>query len=75
MIKTKNAILIYLIVCSVSAIIVVLFAFIQYHLILGDPFHCINYIIPVLVGLMFGFLLSRNIILRIRLKKRGTLSM
>ncbi len=68
MIKNGSHLLVYLIVCSVSALAVALFAFIQYHLILGDPFHLTNYIIPVVVGLSFGFLLSRNMILRRKLK-------
>ena len=73
MIKNKNAILIYLLVCSGSAMAVALFAVIQYHLILGDPFYTTNYIIPVLVGLIFGFLLSRNMILRRKLKNERDL--
>jgi len=71
--KSKSAFQIYLIVCSVSALAVALFAVVQYHLILGDPFHIINYIIPVSVGLIFGFLLSRNIILRGKLKNERDL--
>ena len=71
--KNKTALLIYLFVCIVSASAVALFAFIQYHLILGDPFHTTNYIIPVLVGLTFGFLLSRNMILRRKLKSERDL--
>ncbi len=71
--KDKTALLIYLVVCSASAIAVALFAFIQYHLILGDPFYATNYIIPVLVGLTFGFLLSRNMILRRKLKSERDL--
>ncbi len=66
--KIKTPILIYLLVCTVSVIAVVLFAFTQYHMILGDPFHLVSYIIPILVGLLFGFLLSRNIRLRGKLK-------
>ena len=71
--KIKTPLLIYLIVCSVSAMAVALFAFIQYHLILGDPFQTINYFIPVFVGLIFGLLLSRNIILRKKLKNERDL--
>ena len=71
--KIKSPLLIYLIVCLASAFAVALFAVIQYHLILGDPFNTINYIIPVSVGLIFGFLLSRNIILRRKLKSERDL--
>jgi signal transduction histidine kinase len=73
MIKNRSPLLVYLIVCSVSALAVALFAVIQYHLILGDPFHSTNYIIPVVVGLTFGFLLSRNMILRRKLKNERDL--
>jgi len=65
----KKSILVYIAVCSIAAIVVILFAFIQYHLILGDTFSILNYIIPLLVGLIFGFLLSRNMILSRKLKK------
>ena len=71
--KIKTPLLIYLIVCSVSAMAVALFAFIQYRLILGDPFQTTNYFIPVFVGLIFGLLLSRNIILRKKLKNERDL--
>ena len=37
-------------------------------MILGDPFHLISYFIPILVGLLFGLLLSRNIRLRGKLR-------
>lgn len=71
--KIKSPLLIYFITCIGSALAVAMFAVIQYHLILGDPFHSINYIIPVSVGLIFGFLLSRNIILRKKLKNERDL--
>ena len=68
MMKKINPVGVYLLICSGSAIAVAIFAFFQYHVILGDPFQAINYIIPVAVGLIFGFLLSRNIILKGKLK-------
>ena len=46
----------------------VIFVFVQYSLIQGDGFVLANYYIPALVGLIFGLLLSRNIILRSHLK-------
>ncbi len=68
MFNNKSTLQIYLLVTFVSTIVVVLFAFIQYNLILGDTFNLTNYFIPVLVGLIFGILLSRNILLSKKLK-------
>ncbi len=66
---SKKSLQIYLLVCSFSALIVILFAFIQYSFFLGDTFNVSNYIIPILVGLIFGLLISRNIILRSKLQE------
>ena len=68
MIRIKSSFLIYLLVCFISAIVVVVFAFIQYDLVLGDTFKITNYIIPVLVGIIFGLILSRNAILSRKLR-------
>jgi signal transduction histidine kinase len=64
----KSTLLTYLLVCFLSTLTVVLFAYIQYGVILKDPFQVVNYLIPVAVGIIFGFLLSRNMILRGKLK-------
>ncbi len=61
-------ILIYLLICFTSALVVVIFAFFQYELILQDDFELKNYIIPVVVGIVFGSILSRNMILSRKLK-------
>lgn len=61
--------IIYLTVCAVSAIAVLAFAVIQYQIVQGISFSIINYIIPLIVGLIFGILLSRNMILSRRLKE------
>jgi len=68
MLHIKNNLLLYFLICSISGFAVAVFAFVQYHLILGDPFQIHNYVIPVLVGSIFGSLLSRNVILRRELK-------
>lgn len=65
----KSPFLTYLLVCSVSALIVVAFAYMQYTLIQGEPFKIINYLIPAVVGIGFGLLFSRNVVLSKRLKK------
>lgn len=60
--------LIYLLVCVLSALIVVIFAYIQYEVVQGDDFKASHYIIPVIVGLTFGILFSRIINLSRKLK-------
>jgi len=51
---------------TLSILIVIAFASIQYLVIQGDSFHLSNYIIPALVGAGFGFLISHNKILEIK---------
>lgn len=68
MVTKKNNISTYFIVSSISTVTVIVFAFIQYSLIQKHDFQLVNYIIPALVGIISGLLLSRNIIFRLQLK-------
>lgn len=56
----------YIINDFIAALVVVGFAFLQYHFIQKAPFNVTDYIIPVLVGIIFGTLITR---VRILLKK------
>jgi len=64
----RRVIFSYIIVCTLSEIAVLFFAFVQYSLVQGHEFILSNYLIPALVGLIFGYLLARNIILSNHLK-------
>jgi len=66
--NNRRTVLTYLLVCFSSAVAVIIFAYIQYAVLLKDPFRVSNYIIPTLVGLIFGFLLSKIFILGKKLK-------
>ena len=56
----------YVRVCLLSSIVVVLFAVLQYQVVQDSAFDPVNYLIPIAVGLIFGYLLSRNMILKKR---------
>lgn len=60
---TKKVLLQYLIINLLTSLIVIFFAFLQYKLVLGHIFKIEDYIIPVLVGILFGTLITRNRIL------------
>ncbi len=64
----RRALTTYILVCTLSTLTVIFFAFVQYTLIQRQEFILTNYFIPALVGLTFGLLLSRNIILSSHLK-------
>lgn len=63
----------YIIVCICSTAAVLFFAFVQYTLIQSQEFVLTNYFVPALVGIIFGVLLSRNIILSRHLKNERDL--
>ena len=69
----RRAILTYIVVCTLSTIAVLFFAFVQYSLVQRHTFILTDYYIPALVGIIFGCLLSRNIILSSHLKKERDL--
>jgi signal transduction histidine kinase len=56
----------YLVTSLISALAVIIFAFLQYNFIQKSPFDIKDYFIPVIVGLVFGMLIAYN---RILLKK------
>lgn len=58
----------YIVVCLLSMSAVLFFAFVQYSLVQNNSFILSNYYIPVLVGIIFGILFARNIILSSHLK-------
>jgi len=60
---SKSVIFTYLKISLLSILVVLFFAFLQYTLIQGHSFILANYFIPAFVGLIFGLLLSRNLIL------------
>lgn len=59
----------YFFVIIVSALIVCIFAFIQYTIIQKESFLFEDYIIPILVGIIFGSLFTKNRILLQKLKE------
>lgn len=59
----------YPFVIAVSSLIVSIFAFIQYTIIQKEAFDLIDYIIPILVGCIFGALFTKNRILLQKLKE------
>lgn len=59
----------YPFVIAVSSLIVSIFAFIQYTIIQKEAFDLIDYIIPIIVGCIFGALFTKNRILLQKLKE------
>lgn len=59
----------YLIVICISSVMVCLFAFIQYTIIQKQKFSIEDYIIPIIVGAIFGALITRNRILMKHLRE------
>ena len=59
----------YVITMLISIIIVNAFASVQYHLIQDHPFIISYYIIPTIVGAIFGFLIAHNKTLEIKYHK------
>lgn len=57
--KTLTSLRYYLINMGLCTIMVIAFAALQYQIIQGVSFSLINYIIPFLVGSIFGFLITR----------------
>lgn len=69
----KETISQYLIINSISAITVIAFAFIQYNFLQKETFTWSHYIIPLVVGLIFGTLFTKNRILLKNLAKEKEL--
>ena len=69
----RSSISTYIVVCTLSITAVLFFAFVQYSLVQDHVFILANYYIPALVGIIFGILLSRNIILSKHLKNERDL--
>jgi len=67
-IDRKRVLFQYVKVNFISVTSVILFAFTQYSLVQNEAFNVVHYIIPALVGLIFGTLITRNIILLEKLK-------
>ena len=65
----SRSFLVYIIACSISIFVVCIFAYVQYHLVLDLTLNITNYYIPFIVGLIFGFLIARNLILVHQIKK------
>lgn len=63
----------YIIVCTLSTVAVLFFAYLQYSMVQDHAFALTDYFIPALVGLIFGLLLSRNMILSRHLKNERDL--
>ncbi len=69
MIKNYLGIRQYLLFNAISATLVVGFAYVQYNIVLKTTDHWFDYIIPCIVGFIFGTLISRNQLLVKSLKK------